>query len=964
MPDPRLNSILANNNRISEEFLCQIKLAINSIGYTDDMIDQNVSFVSEGGEPFFADLVIYTSQFRRDTDTAVISFKLSSNIEKRDYHSDIAPFFALSTPIVILVEALDNDSTKEPNLRPVGLKKGFTKNHSDKTVIPLSRFQDYLKQHQEQFSPRKLLLSKWEPEQLSLFDIHPDLFNEAIRIANKELIERFEKSVGRVIENTPKQHKRNVVQGAIALIGARILRDRLKKDWDITSGARNFLSYADQYLPGYFHVSIAIADRLDPILTRFSNSYDLSQVSIDMVGRFYEKAFVTSELRRNWGIHYTSSLLARTLLSRMPIEELNPDDRVLCDPTCGSGSLLSAGYERLAESILSESPTSDFHQQLVGSIFGNDKDKFSNDVAKMTLMLFHPPHRNNWLITSLDAESDSFGRRWLHKASLKPSIVVANPPFGGVGGMNDHPTVPRARNQRDRSSKILNHCMDIVKPGGLIGIILTETILDQQLEEPTRHRILKNFEILEQWSVKPNWFDGVRRPALAWVLRKTPPRDKVFFIYSLSDVPAPGKKSKWNGTIKINKDSLPKNLVPSKFNEILSDIESNGIPVKKHFFIYNGLQPLKSKIIKEYRKDEKFNLHPWTGGNILGTTPLTDLVKEKQGYLELRKCNFLPSSPRTKLCNDHLNKNEPMVLLRKTRTDPSYFRWSSVALIQPLTKNMKSLAPSESFHVAFSNQDKNPLKEQYLYSLWAILNHPIASLWFYERKKVQNIATNDFRSFPLPLCSTDDDFKNLSKKAKEFLDFGRKLRYSSVALKDVEKNTFCSMIHEIDNIIYKLYNITNCQREVIEDFFPSEQRPLFKKIIKISTRNNKVENVSSEREFSRSNFWETTFETLQLTGSENKIKIIIDGFDSGDKNESEGIWVPLTPIIPGWAKKEGATGWIELATNIPQQVMQNPDQAIRALRPHRNAYKSIEDIENDFLNLFNANNIKQTAANE
>jgi hypothetical protein len=95
------------------------------------------------------------------------------------------------------------------------------------------------------------------------------------------------------------------------------------------------LTAANRILPEYFKVPKGIAERLDPLLDRLPATFDFSQVSLDMVGKFYASAFVTKELRDQWGIHYTKSLLAKTLLRRMPIEQLPPNNRILADPTCG-----------------------------------------------------------------------------------------------------------------------------------------------------------------------------------------------------------------------------------------------------------------------------------------------------------------------------------------------------------------------------------------------------------------------------------------------------------------------------------------------------------------------------------------------------------------------------------------------------------------------------------------------------
>lgn len=411
-----------------------IRSALQQIGYSEEMILHHVSFVGEGGKSHKADMVAYSSSLRQDTDTAVISVKGTENTEKIQFDSEISPFRALATPVIVLAEYRIIGGMAEPRVRTVGLSKDaatFNREKPKCKIIPLSRFEEYLRNNQEYFTPRRLEKAKSVPEQLTLFDVAPNLIKQAFQIADKELVDRFEKGVRDVLRHTHNRYKRSVVNAAITVLGARILRDRLKKDWPLTSGVAEFVIAANEFLSGYFRISPEIARKLDPLISRLGSAFDFSQVSMDMVGKLYASAFVTKEIRDQWGIHYTPSRLAKTLLRRMPIEELPPDKRILADPTCGSGSLLTSGYERLANAAYLRIPQNERHQKLVGSIFGNDRDQFAAEITRMTLMLFHPPHKNNWKVTHLDAENDNFGRKWIRKIKVTPTIIVANPPFGG-----------------------------------------------------------------------------------------------------------------------------------------------------------------------------------------------------------------------------------------------------------------------------------------------------------------------------------------------------------------------------------------------------------------------------------------------------------------------------------------------------------------------------------------------------
>ena len=939
---------------ISDSIRNTISSAFQQVGYSEKekMLLRDIRFVGEGGKSHKADMVAYSSSIRQDSDTAVISVKGTENTDKIQFDSEISPFRALATPVIVLAEYKKIRGMAEPRVRTVGLCKDAAAFKLEKTkseIIPLSRFEEYLRDRQQFFTPRRLEKAKLVPEQLTLFDIAPNLIEQALQIADKELVDRFEKGVEEVIESTHDKYKQNdIINAAIAILGARILRDRdrsnLKKDWPLDSGAVEFLASANEFLPGYFEVSSEIARKLDPLLGRLHSAFDFSQVSLDMVGKFYASAFVTKELRDQWGIHYTKSLLAKTLLRRMTIEELPPDNRILADPTCGLGSLLVAGYERLANATYLSIPQDERHQRLVSTIFGNDEDEFAVKIARMTLMLFHPPHKNNWKVTHLNAESEQFDKKWVQQIKVRPTIIVANPPFGGKGGSKRHPNVRRARNQPDRSALILNHCLDILPEGGLLGIILTETVLDQILEKPTRHRIMQKCQILEQWDIPVGWFHNVNRPAMAWVLRKTAPSSKTVYIRSLSDVPSLGREAKSKGTIQITVTNPPENLVPTVFDDILSKMEISPNYIEDYYSVMNGLQPLKGKVTNE--KIQK--AHPWSG-NAKRTNPYSDFSDGRNGWLELIDANFGEKSPRPKL-RKHLEKNESMVMFRANRKAPWEYKWSSVALIDIPDNSRKVVAPSESFDATFSKSESEIDKKNYTYALWALLNHQIASLWFHERQRGHKIPINNYRKeFPLPKDWNIENIQLLASIAKDLETTKRKMRAKPL-LDHRDSSKIKEMIKKIDDIIYQMYEINEGERRRIEAWFGEEQRPLLEGICQRKT------SAKATNDVTRINYevpeWETTCETLELRFKDNLIRLVIDGLmdDSEDiESAKDGIWLKIIPAMPGWLLDNGSVGWVELTTGSAKILKQSPEKYIIGFHLHKNAYKTQDEINKGLL---------------
>lgn len=85
--------------------------------------------------------------------------------------------------------------------------------------------------------------------------------------------------------------------------------------------------------------------------------------------------------------------------------------------TCGWGSFLVAGYERL-------SSLKDMEGVVIrNQIYGNDSADFTAQLAGLGLLL--STSEDSWNIQSSDA------LQWPWLRNHQPSLIVGNPPFGG-----------------------------------------------------------------------------------------------------------------------------------------------------------------------------------------------------------------------------------------------------------------------------------------------------------------------------------------------------------------------------------------------------------------------------------------------------------------------------------------------------------------------------------------------------
>ena len=291
-----------------------------------------------------------------------------------------------------------------------------------------------------------------------------------------------------------------------------------------------------------------------------------------------------------------------------------------------------------------------------------------------------------------------------------------------------------------------------------------------------------------------------------------------------------------------------------------------------------------------------------------------------------------------------------MVLLRANRNAPWEYKWSSVALIDVPEESRKIVAPSANFHATFSKCTDRSNQKKYAYALWAILNHPIASLWFHERQRVQSIPTPNYRNFPLPKNWNEKVINLIASKSESLVEVGRNWMKSSTLFVSPNNSIFFDLVNSLDNLIFKAYRIDQEERERIESWLGEEIRPYFRDFHQ--TRSKTTQSYRKNRSVSIDHEWETTFEILELNYKENKIKLVIDGLVSpSEENRADegGLWFDILPCMPGWIFEKGTIGWIELSTDNIKLLQQNPENYIISFRLHKNAYKTEKEINDRFL---------------
>ncbi len=227
-------------------------------------------------------------------------------------------------------------------------------------------------------------------------------------------------------------------------------------------------------------------------LQRFS----LVDTETDVKGEAYEE-IVGPNLRGDRGEFFTArnvcSMTIEMLFSLFPEEKLtSPGELKILDPAVGTGGFLIAGIQKIRQLFLKRQFKYDQLRDLVRDVantnfFGIDFNPFLVKVSQMNMVMHGDGSSNIVHANSLEKLSNwnDEAKRKVHLEEF--DIVVTNPPFG-TKAVIDNPDIlsqfelatfkaGSPRTALPPEQLFIERCLDFLKPGGVLGIVLPDSIL-------------------------------------------------------------------------------------------------------------------------------------------------------------------------------------------------------------------------------------------------------------------------------------------------------------------------------------------------------------------------------------------------------------------------------------------------------------------------------------------------------
>ncbi|MFE3251093.1 class I SAM-dependent DNA methyltransferase [Streptomyces sp. NPDC059209] len=735
--------------------LGQARSTLSLLGYGEELVEENYPIWTGAGNSR-VDLAAFARRNPKDMSTAAIVVQQSSREASgriQDETSSLAltlaaPFIAVALPESLRIASVNIDGTSET------LTEIDYHDHSQASRIA------------HRLDPRSVLEAKTGSRQPALFPMDVSILERARKDSGDRLSPRVEEALRGAFdvlgyqsskpsseEATERLHKRaaRLVVGALTTL---VLRDKegLPKG---TAGVT--VDSVMQHHPQEFRWVTSLdsreLDALTGIVAGLGRDIDFRGLDPSILSEVYEKTLVSDAQRRKLGTHYTPPALARKMLAATPMETVSPEERLVIDPTCGSGGLLLAAHDRLRALQPTDWDLRESHRDLTAHLHGYDTDAFAVEIARLSLFLHAVPAGNGWDVKHGDALNVKL------KGNARPSIIVANPPWKNTntGGRRS-----------ERADDFLLWMLNSLRPGGLLSIVLPIGWLSNRSSRETRNKVRALCDIFEIWRLPKGSFNSANAAPAVLTARR---HEK-----------AAGSQGPILFRRVINRGSLESFYKSGRASEVFLTDSLTSSP---------GDVSLITGPLTDWANGQDFSTLGDVADVVTGPQPKSGILGRTDGT---ENCQYLKLSGSL----HPFAEADPEDLMSVHFPDDFQTGRGSAGLGKPKVLTPAASGPDtpwrlkpsidtrgilvrNSLHMVMPKSDEDDL----LYGLLAFLGTGFASCWIDERALERNVSTADARSIPIPRDPLV--WRRFAELGRELHRMSHRLDQASPLLRDLEE---------------------------------------------------------------------------------------------------------------------------------------------------------------------------------
>lgn len=247
-----------------------------------------------------------------------------------------------------------------------------------------------------------------------------------------------------------------------------------------------------------FKVDIKLSDKRIFDVVKILQMISLRATDLDIKGRAFEK-FLGKIFRDEYGQYFTPRNAVKFMVGFLSPDE----DDIIIDPACGSGGFLLYSLMHVHDKISERYREDEDSLNRIGwdfahkQIFGIEINDRIARIAMMDMVIHEDGHSNIECNNALLSYRKFDPRRAIEAG--KYSLVFTNPPFGAI--IKDKEILRKFELGKGRKSQkteilFIERCLDLLKIGGKMGIVLPDSILTNYSLQYVRDYIFKKAKIL------------------------------------------------------------------------------------------------------------------------------------------------------------------------------------------------------------------------------------------------------------------------------------------------------------------------------------------------------------------------------------------------------------------------------------------------------------------------------------
>ncbi|MBU3958224.1 MAG: N-6 DNA methylase [Nanoarchaeota archaeon] len=609
--------------------------------------------------------------------------------------------------------------------------------------------------------------------------------------------------------------------------------------------------------------------------------YNFSAIEADVLGNIYEqylghilrksdkraKLTESHAHRKKQGIYYTPTyivdyIIRNTVCELLKDKKTNYEKIRILDPACGSGSFLIKAFDLLYKRCKDKNGEytqtrfdnngnlyTEKTEILKNNIFGVDLDRQAVEIAQLNLLLkiAEKGHRlpllqqNIKCGNSLIDDENISDRAFKWESEFKHIMdeggfdaVVGNPPYIAYYSRQKKDLSEKERiyyknnyefiDNKEKTGSFntimffIEQGLGILKENGYLGFIIDIGIFENAYKD-LRKYILNNSKILKIITGLEE-FEEVGSGQIILILQSCKDteklkRNKIQYQKGIS-----GKAIRISQELWMKDTDRKFEYIEENNSSILEKCEKNSVELSRYFEVICGLEfgALRDLFIGNKKYNGKY--HPVINGS-RGLPDKYRIVWNKEDYVLFDK-GYEQKLNRENKNVSETGKNVIFASGNEERFNQQklFVRQSAMSLIGAYDDS--NLYGLRSLHTITKKEKNAPIDLKYLLS---IINSGLATFYSlkkgiirYQKGKQPQIRTSDLEKLPIkniPL-SEQQAFIKLADKAISLNKKLNEIQANTDARSRIEEE-IKKTDAEIDELVYKLYGITEEEKKIIED---------------------------------------------------------------------------------------------------------------------------------------------------